>query len=625
VLEAVSIAVPHAELSLLDAMGEHSVDAIERCLGSGILHAVADGVAFRHELARMAFEESLSPHRRRALHRRALAALTTLDGGADLARLAHHADAAGDAEPVLVYATAAAEHAASSGAYRESAAQYMRALRFGGRLPAARRADLLEACSYACYLTDQIDASIDTLQMAIELRRADGDPLGEGAALSTLSRRLGCGARGADAEKAGREAVRLLEELPPGRELALAYSNLAQVFLNDEQPGQTLDWARRALDIAGRLDDTAVIVHSLNNIGTMQLLTGQPQGWASLQRSLHLAEQAGLEEHIGRAYIHFGWAMTRTRAYETACLFDRGLTRCEDLGLEGWKLHLQAYQARFLLDSGRWDRASDSAAWLLQAAESVPLLRITALTILGLVRARRGDGEVWPPLDEAVALMQGQDELQYLAPVAAARAEAAWLAGDNHRVDDTTAQAMAAAVRRRAGHVIGELAWLRRLAGITETVPCTGHYALQLAGDVTAAAKHWTDRGCAYDAALALVGSDDEHALRQALDRFQRLDARPASAIAARRLRELGVRSVPRGPRRTTSSNPANLTRREVEVLALIQRNASNAEIATKLCLSEKTVHHHVTAILRKLGVSNRRQASAKATLLGITERTPAR
>ena len=62
-------------------------------------------VAFRHELARLAIEETVEPRRRMALHRTALAALADPPAGeADAARLAHHAEAAGDGEAVLRYA-----------------------------------------------------------------------------------------------------------------------------------------------------------------------------------------------------------------------------------------------------------------------------------------------------------------------------------------------------------------------------------------------------------------------------------------------------------------------------------------------------------------------------------------
>jgi DNA-binding NarL/FixJ family response regulator len=64
--------------------------------------------------------------------------------------------------------------------------------------------------------------------------------------------------------------------------------------------------------------------------------------------------------------------------------------------------------------------------------------------------------------------------------------------------------------------------------------------------------------------------------------------------------------------------NPANLTPRELEVLALLGDGLTNAEIAERLFLSEKTVGHHVSAILRKLGVANRVQAVTEAARLGI-------
>ena len=209
------------------------------------------------------------------------------------------------------------------------------------------------------------------------------------------------------------------------------------------------------------------------------------------------------------------------------------------------------------------------------------------------------------------------------APVTAARAEAAWLNGRGTDVDGITRDVLTAAVDRRASWVVGELAWLRRLAGIHETVPWVVEpYASQLAGAASAAAARWTELGCPYDAALALVQSDDEPSLRHALAEFQRLGARPAAGIVARRLRDHGVRDLPRGPRAETVQNPAGLTHREAEVLAHVQQGASNAEIAARLYLSEKTVQHHVSAILRKLGVSSRGQAVFEAARRGLI--TPA-
>ena len=135
ILEAVAIVPPQAELWLLEALAGKPVTGLDECLTSGVLTSQPAGVAFRNELARLAVDESVAPHRKLSLHRTALAKLAEPpDGALDLARLAHHAEAAGDVDAVLRFAPAAAAEAASLGAHREAAAQYARALRFADRL-----------------------------------------------------------------------------------------------------------------------------------------------------------------------------------------------------------------------------------------------------------------------------------------------------------------------------------------------------------------------------------------------------------------------------------------------------------------------------------------------------------
>ncbi len=141
---------------------------------------------------------------------------------------------------------------------------------------------------------------------------------------------------------------------------------------------------------------------------------------------------------------------------------------------------------------------------------------------------------------------------------------------------------------------------------------------LELRGEADKAARWWLERGCSYDAALALTWSGDRLLMRRALDLLHNLGAKPAAAIVARQLRLLGEQGVRRGPRPATAANAAGLTRRQAEILALLAAGLSNTEIAARLVVSCRTVDHHVLTIFHKLGVHNRAQARAAALRLGL-------
>jgi DNA-binding CsgD family transcriptional regulator len=621
-LEAVAVVPPHAEPWLLEALAVGAADRLDECLASGMLVAGPAGVAFRHELARLAVEESVPPDRKVGLHRRALAALADPPHGTpDLARLAHHAEAAGDADAVVRFAPAAAARAVSLGAYREAAAQDARALRFGDRLPPSRRAELLERRSFACYLTDQNDAAVAAVTDALACRRQLGQRLEEGDALRWLSQVLWCPGRVAEAEEAAREAVTLLEALPPGRELAMAYANLGHTHSAAGRREAAVRWASRALELAERLDDAETAVHALVTIGESEF---NDEG-RKLEQALGRALRAGLAEQAGRAYLVLVGTAVSARRYGLATRYlQAGLDHCSDQGLERDRRYLLADRARIELDQGRWAAASESAAAVLRVPRTSVSPRIIALVVLGLVRARRGDPGQWGPLDEAWALAAPSGELPRLAPVATARAEAAWLEGDRDAVAEATEGVLPLVLEAKWGWLAGELADWRRRAGLGGEVPAVvaKPYALQFAGEWALAAERWREMGCPYEAALALADADQEQPLRRALEELQRLGARPAADHAARRLRELGVRRLPRRPRQATAANPAGLTARELEVLWLLGGQLRNADIAARLHISEKTVGHHVSAILAKLGVRSRREAARVAAEQEIHTRT---
>src|SRR5262249_30124079 len=150
-----------------------------------------------------------------------------------------------------------------------------------------------------------------------------------------------------------------------GPELAMAYSNLASCYMNVEDSGLSTFWGNRAMKLAKRVGEQEVLIHSLNNVGTAELLIGKLEGKEKLERSLELARDAGMDAHAGRAVIHLVWGLCRIRRYDLALPYvERGLEYCNERDLELWSKHLIADQARIGLEQGRWDEAAD---WAVQA------------------------------------------------------------------------------------------------------------------------------------------------------------------------------------------------------------------------------------------------------------------
>jgi DNA-binding CsgD family transcriptional regulator/tetratricopeptide (TPR) repeat protein len=621
-LGAVAIVPGQVELWLLEALAEELVDRLEECVASGVLIAGRAHVAFRHELARLAVEEAISPERRLALHRAAVDALAAHGGDdPDFAALAHHAEEARDADGVLRWAPPAAQRAALSRAHREAAAQYARALRFADGQQLQLRAEFLARRAGECYLTSQIDEAIGAQQEALDCHRRLGDKRGEGNALRVLSRLLFFAGRASEAEPFASQAIELLERLPAGRELAMAYANLSQRRMVVDDAAEAVEWGNRALELGRALGDTEAEVYALSNIAAAEFRTDAAEGRLRLEAALALAQRHGHEEHAALTYSRLVMFPVRYRRHDIALdHLEPGLEYCTQRGLDTFRLYLLGCRARLELDLGEWDAAADSAGLVLRDPRSAQLARTWALATLGLLRSRRGD-DATEPLAEAHAMAAPTFELDRITQVAAARAEAAWLSGDHATVQQVTDAALTLALDRQDPWAVGELAYWRWRAGLHDQLPAglaASPYASSIAGEWKRAADLWREIGCQYEAALALADGDDPAAARAALDQLQQLGARPAAAIVARRLRQRGARGLPRGPRKATRQNPAQLTARELEVLELVAEGLGNREIANRLFLSEKTVAHHVSAILRKLHVRTRAQASVQAVRLGI-------
>jgi DNA-binding CsgD family transcriptional regulator/tetratricopeptide (TPR) repeat protein len=605
---------------LLASLQPGSESSVDDCLASGLLVADGPDLRFRHEIIRMAVEETIAGHRKAGLHATLLAALEDR-ASADPALLAHHAEGAENGVAVLRHAPVAAQVSASLGAHREAAAQFARALRFADGIDPALLADLYEGLAAEQALLDQWDDAERTLPAALALRRELGDDLGAGRVLCALGTTLWRLCRGADAHQAAADAVALLEPLGPRAELARANLSLG-ISYRFRGTEEGLGYIERARQLGEELQEPGIVCRTFNSTGVTLIEAGQ-DGLPYLKHGLRRALDAGLQESAGLLYTSLQEAATRMHlTAESDNYFAEGMEYCEEREFGVFILCLQGWRAYTLLLRARWDEAASIAREMLRPGSISPVNQINPLRVLGCIHARRGEPGAADLLDRALALAESLCEPSWIAGVRALRAEQCWLAGQNDRAIAEARSGYASAAGRVDGWTAGSLAiWPWRLGGGDDLpVDLPEPYLLETAGDWRGAAAAWTRLSRPYDAALALMSSRDEAGLRDALGTFDETGARAAAAAARRRMREQGLKSIPVGPRKATREHPLGLTRREREVLGLLCQGHGNAEIASRLFLSVKTVDHHVSAVLTKLGAPSREAAAAQAARLGLDD-----
>lgn len=534
---------------LLLAVAGPVFDEADEGVARGLLHWDDNNLNFRHALAREAILAAIPPPRRRLLHARVLEALRNEPEAArDLPLLAHHAEGAGDRTAILTFSIAAAEQAAALHAPHEATAQYARALRFAGGLPAAERARLFEGHSVACYMIDRGEEAIAARRDALALWREIGDAPKEGENLRWLARFYWLQGRGSEAEAAAAAALDVLVRLPPGPELAMTYTILSQLRMLDNDLEGTLLWGNRAIALAKHLGATETLVHALITIGSVQDLFGQAQGREDLTQGLRLALDHGLHEAAGRALTNLAWsAMWALQLDEAERAFATAIAFAVEHDQDYRHAYLLAGRAALRLQQGAWGVAEEDIQRLLQQPSLGTVTRIVALTTQGQLCARRGEPEATSLLDDALELAERSRQLMRLGPVRAARAEAALLAGD-------AAQALAEihAVRdvvfaRGNRWLRSEFAWLLWQADVPD-IPIDNlapPFTLQISGDVVRASAAWQDLGYPYEEARALAASDDPEHVQRAITIFEQLGAQPALVQAIGHLRALGVCDMP--------------------------------------------------------------------------------
>jgi len=403
-----------------------------------------------------------------------------------------------------------------------------------------------------------------------------------------------------------------------------------------------IDLALRAQALAIQFGATAVHSDALNTQAASR--SAQGLDWSGqMRRALDIALAGGHHIEAGRAYTNLVGIHAGQREFaEAGRYLEPGIAFCVEHDVTTYAICMRGEQGNILERTSRWDEAVALSTQLLFDVGPSPANRLCSLIRLGVIGARRGEPQAWTYLDEAAASADEAGEPQNQVPARLARAEAHWLEGDLDAARREAELAHDAACATPSAWLRGAVAvWLRRLGSPRRIEGEVAEpYRLLLDGDPAGAATLWTRLGCPYDVAMALADASGglahdsgeavrseaarlgmaraetaraEAALREALGIVIGLGAHPAARIIRQRLRTIGARSIPVGPHSATRQRPFGLTRREGEVLDLICAEHTNAEIAAKLFISAKTVDHHVSAILAKLGVPSR--AAARNTV----------
>ena len=581
-LDCASIFPRQIDQEMLRVLAEDANYAgVEECMRGGMLYAAGETLAFRHELARRAVHDAMSPLRRRELHAAALELLKAREH-VRAAEVAHHAQEAAAIEDLVDYSLRAADEADALGAHKESVEHLARALEHGAWLSNAERADLLQRQAETGEQCGAFEMAMDAIGEAIVARKRVGDILGLGNALRISARLHWHHGQPELAEQQSQEALDVMRDHGETWQYAMALSDQSQLDMLADRNDQAVPRALEAMARAEVLGRSDIYLHALTNATTARCSADVEAGIPHILAAIAEARRRGAPDLLPRLYANLVYMMTGDRRYQNISeYFEVGINVAAARENAPLEAYIRGTRAIALLDRGRVQEAVAEAEFVVCGPYPRAMSRFNAKIALARARIRIGVPEDGV-LDELRSMPTSHRDIMRRAPLAVVDAEALWLG-------------------------------LPR-PGAPERLRAAFETALRAQGQ---RAEAWSEMGCVYEQAIALSMGDDA-AQRKALALFDGLGAVPAATRLRRQMRAHGVRAIPRGPIAETRASPAGLTRRQSQVLALLAEGLTNAGIAGRLCISPKTTEHHVCAIIAQLGASTRREAAKAARKRGL-------
>jgi ATP/maltotriose-dependent transcriptional regulator MalT len=606
------------EVNYLKTMDPLYRGNIYHCLELQILVIDNGIISFKHELFRRIIESSLSPFLRIDLNRRILELFReSFEKNQEIERIVHHAKAANLNELVVIYAPLAARHAASFGAHVQASKLYLTAIEFYQGNNVDILVSLYQSYAYECYLSNQLPEAIIYSGKALQLLETGFDKEKKGSCLGLLSRLWWLQGNRTKAENYAAEAINLMVNEPSSFAKAMCLSNMSQLKMLSDEVEDAIYWGEKAIEMAEELSNDKIRCHALNNVGTglCRIQSSRQQGNTMLQESLDIALANGFHEDVARAYTNLGSSAVIMKDYDFAeTILKDGIDYGEEKDLNNWTMFLLSELARLYFEKGQWDKAQQMAKTVLHGESQGRLSRTEALVILAKIKMRTASGDPLPLLLDAQSVAHEMKELPTMIPVLTGLLEYEWITG--MKVIDTPALHLTITMVENKGNAYenGEFTFWLLKARNQRTNPKTFFqgYNVSTPSAVNISSSLWQSLGCPYEQALTLFeGTDGQK--REALEILDRLGATATFQKLKFFMRSSGLKNLPRGIRKTTRANSANLTLRELDVLHHLKKGLQNREIGERLFISAKTVDHHISSILFKLNVNSRTKAIERA------------
>ncbi|SEV95967.1 transcriptional regulator, LuxR family [Chitinophaga sp. YR573] len=611
--EVLSIFPAGFEIRYLKEMEPLYEEALKFCLEKKILIIRDRRIVFKHELYRRTIESTLPPLLRTNLNQKVLTIfLQIFEQNGEIERIIHHAQYADNDTLVVHYAPVAARQAASVGAHTEAARLYLTTLTYYQGKDTDTLIQFFENYAYECYLTNQIHEAIKYTEKAFVLLKDHQEKSGN--CLRFLSRLWWLAGNRKNAESFSQASVELLQDLPSSTSKAMSFSNMSHLKMMLDQHAECIFWGKKAIAIAEELHDEETLSHALNNVGSVEVFikSSHQHGWELLQKSLDIALKNSFHEHAARAYSNLASTGIKMKDYAfTREILETGIAYCEKRDLDLWRSNMLSWKALMHLETADWDYALMIANNLLKNDIQPASFAITSLLIVAKISMRKGKPDSLSLLIEAKKKAFETTQLQWILPTVIALLEYEWITGEVILSKEELDQVKSSIFEVENAEFA---LWMHKARKQQVALPEI-HEGYQINNPY--AANLWEKSGATYLQAMILF-EGDEDSKKNALKIIQALDAKAVYEKMKYEMKKSGIRYIPRGIRKTTQSNPCQLTDRELDVLVLLNKGLTNREIADTLFISAKTVDHHISSILFKLDAKSRAKAVQEAIRLDI-------